>query len=433
MADISYNRGKIAKACTREELELLDKKSLINRIMQLEAHNQQLRRIITKKSEVSERKSMNEKPRKQFDFSRCYTRHILLKFYYLGWDYHGFVEQEGTQNTIEYHLFKALKKSCCIESRENCNYHRCGRTDKGVSAFSQTISLDIRSKLSPENQHNLQEELPYCKLLNRLLPRDIRCVAWSPAQNNVSARFNCKYRTYKYLFPRGDLNVKVMNEATKYLLGHHDFRNFCKMDVANGVTRFDRTISTANISEHRRDFKTTSSYDICELTITSQAFLWHQIRCIMGILFLIGQEKESPRVICDLLDTNICPRKPQYNLAHELPLCLMHCEFENQNWFIDNHELTNVITTLQQDWTLNAIKAAMTREMLREMETILDDDEGIRSQSTCLLQGVQTKVYQPLMKRVTCDSLEDKIQHYAKKRKPNTKGFESAHTSQETI
>ena len=31
--------------------------------------------------------------------------------------------------------------------RETSNYHRCGRTDKGVSALGQVISLDLRSNL----------------------------------------------------------------------------------------------------------------------------------------------------------------------------------------------------------------------------------------------------------------------------------------------
>lgn len=62
---------------------------------------------------------------------------MLLKLYYLGWDYQGFATQEESAKTIEYHLFAALKQTCLIERRENSNYHRCGRTDKGVSAFSQ--------------------------------------------------------------------------------------------------------------------------------------------------------------------------------------------------------------------------------------------------------------------------------------------------------
>lgn len=71
---------------------------------------------------------------------RCRTRHVLLKLYYLGWDYQGFATQEESAKTIEHHLFTALKRTCLIASRETSNYHRCGRTDKGVSAFSQVNS-----------------------------------------------------------------------------------------------------------------------------------------------------------------------------------------------------------------------------------------------------------------------------------------------------
>lgn len=69
----------------------------------------------------------------------------MLKFYYLGWDYQGYVKQEDTVNTIEEHLFQALIKTCLIKDRESSNYHRCGRTDKGVSSFSQ-VHLDYVRK-----------------------------------------------------------------------------------------------------------------------------------------------------------------------------------------------------------------------------------------------------------------------------------------------
>lgn len=43
-------------------------------------------------------------------------------------------------------------------------------------------------------------------------------------------------------------------------------------------------------------------------TIKSQSFLWHQIRCIMGVLFLIGERKENPEVIQELLNVEQNPR-----------------------------------------------------------------------------------------------------------------------------
>lgn len=64
---------------------------------------------------------------------------MLLRFYYLGWDFHGFVKQEDTTNTVENYLFHALIKTCLIKDRESSNYHRCGRTDKGVSSYGQVF------------------------------------------------------------------------------------------------------------------------------------------------------------------------------------------------------------------------------------------------------------------------------------------------------
>lgn len=46
-------------------------------------------------------------------------------------------------------------------------------------------------------------------MLNRLLPKDIRVVAWCPVGEEVSARFDCTKRIYRYFFPKGNLNLMV--------------------------------------------------------------------------------------------------------------------------------------------------------------------------------------------------------------------------------
>ncbi|KAG0696644.1 tRNA pseudouridine(38/39) synthase [Chionoecetes opilio] len=194
---------------TREELEV--------RVRQLEAHNTQLRNLLTKSQAggMADLSSIHTKQAKQreFDFTKHSHRHVALKLCYLGWNYQGFAVQEDSQNTIESQLFAALLKTRLIESRETSNYHRkgmklkslslqekvkvlarmdagasmraicaefdiksssfypfterqtkgftdsiswvtpnsssnsCGRTDKGVSAFDQVISITLRSKL----------------------------------------------------------------------------------------------------------------------------------------------------------------------------------------------------------------------------------------------------------------------------------------------
>lgn len=45
-----------------------------------------------------------------------------------------------------------------------------------------------------------------------------------------------------------------------------------------------------------------------QLTLKGQAFLWHQVRCIVAVLLLIGENKESPEVIKELLDVEKNPR-----------------------------------------------------------------------------------------------------------------------------
>ncbi|OAD58267.1 tRNA pseudouridine(38/39) synthase [Eufriesea mexicana] len=207
-----------------------------------------------------------------------------------------------------------------------------------------------------------------------------------------------------------------MNKAIKYIIGDHDFRNICKMDVANGVTNYERKVINAEVCMYRENFRKVLEYDICQLIISSQAFLWHQIRCLMGILLLIGQEKEEPEIILELLDIEKCPRKPQYNLAHEAPLNLWYCEYDAKEWYIDKDELIYTIKLLQRDWTLNTVKSVMIENMLSDLEASIDCKD-MAFQSDCLLLGVQSKVYQRLMKRPTCESLESKIKHYENKKK----------------
>lgn len=44
-----------------------------------------------------------------------------------------------------------------------------------------------------------------------------------------------------------------MMKACKYLEGSHDFRNLCKMDVANGVTAYVRNIHFADVFPEKDD------------------------------------------------------------------------------------------------------------------------------------------------------------------------------------
>ena len=57
------------------------------------------------------------------------------------------LEGMADDNSIETSIFAALKRVNLIDDITKCRYHRCGRTDAGVSAFNQVISLYLRSNL----------------------------------------------------------------------------------------------------------------------------------------------------------------------------------------------------------------------------------------------------------------------------------------------
>jgi tRNA pseudouridine38/39 synthase len=242
------------------------------------------------------------------DFSKYAKCHVALRIAYFGWPDAGFASQGVVDvKTVESELFNALLAARLIDDPLNCNYSRCGRTDRGVSGLGQVIALTIRSalpKCSPHvirsegdgfdpdthgknddgTQQSLEEqetkagiywkgeikrnkdgslfgELAYLSIINRLLPPDIRAVAWAPVSEDFNARFHCAWREYKYFFPRGTIDIDRMRKGANYFLGTHDFRNFCKYDASKTIENYDRTvlaISIDPVQEHEFSGKAAS-------------------------------------------------------------------------------------------------------------------------------------------------------------------------------
>ncbi|XP_071625269.1 tRNA pseudouridine(38/39) synthase [Heliangelus exortis] len=418
-----------------------DPEQLLRKVRELEEEVRRLQEKLGQDEKGAEGKEApaaaskgRKRQRRPFDFGAHGQRHVALRVAYLGWSYQGFASQENTSNTIEEKLFEALKKTRLVEERQSSNYHRCGRTDKGVSAFGQVISLDLRSNLSEGKQLKGQEELRYTHMLNRVLPPDIRVLAWAPVEPHFSARFSCLRRTYRYFFPCADLDVALMQAAAQRYVGTHDFRNLCKMDVANGVVNFQRTILRAEVTWVEGGGGGTELQDpfrLCQFEVTGQAFLYHQVRCMMAILFLIGQRMESPEIIDQLLDVEKNPRKPQYSMAVEFPLVLYDCEFENLQWFYDPEVQEFNITHLQQLWANQAVKTQVLRNMLQGLDaapvtagkspgnttTVQWEDmkPPLHSQVSGFVEGVKARTYKPLLARPKCEGLEQRIRHFVRR------------------
>ena len=185
----------------------------------------------------------------------------------------------------------------------------------------------------------------YKNALNGVLPTEIRILNATYVPSNFSARFNCKYREYHYYFIKRDLDIELMRTAGMDLVGVHDFRNFCKLNVLN-TTNYEREImdvkvekceflefnpytphpGASGLAEGAENFN--NPLQLYYVRIRANAFLWHQIRCILTVLFNVGMKLDPPTVVKDLLDIEKTPRRPGYQFADPENLVLSDCVFE---------------------------------------------------------------------------------------------------------
>ncbi len=128
----------------KSDLSELSKDELVAKVQRLQTSNDNLRRQVRNLNKNLANTSHTKAGQKQFQFDKYSQQKIALKLAYIGWDYQGFAVQDNTNKTIEQELFSALKKTHLIKDRASCQYSRCGRTDKGVSAFGQVIALNVR-------------------------------------------------------------------------------------------------------------------------------------------------------------------------------------------------------------------------------------------------------------------------------------------------
>ena len=144
---------------------------------------------------------------------------IAFRFGYFGEFFHGEFYQTDTENTVEEHIFKALLKAQLIPNIDDCDFSRCGRTDIDVSSVGNVFSCFVKKG----------DNYNYMRILNRLLPKEIRILGCQPVPDDFSSRFNCLSRGYRYFFTKGQLDIDKMQVGASKLVGTHNYTNFCKL------------------------------------------------------------------------------------------------------------------------------------------------------------------------------------------------------------
>lgn len=63
--------------------------------------------------------------------------------------------------------------------------------------------------------------------------------------------------------------------------------------------------------------------------VRGSAFLYHQVRCMVSVLFMVARGQEKPALVSQLLDQSVFLHKPVYAMASEEPLVLYQCGFRD--------------------------------------------------------------------------------------------------------
>jgi hypothetical protein len=131
------------------------------------------------------------------------------------------------------------------------------------------------------------------------------------------------------------------------MLGCHDYRNFCKINMST-ANHHVRRVLKAQVSPSK------INQNMAELEITSTGFLYHQIRLTVTYLLQIGVGNEDPYLVKQLLDVETHPQRPAMHMASDVPLILTECHFENEentlNWICTEPERVGVRKCLARLW-----------------------------------------------------------------------------------
>ena len=178
-----------------------------------------------------------------------------------------------------------------------------GRTDAGVHALGQVAHIYL------PNNHKLTTKHPFyiISAFNALLKdTSIRVISAKSVKPEFNARFSAIKRLYRYRIlcraappgidkgkvwhVRKKLDIKLMQEAVKYLIGEHDFTSF-------------RTINCQAKSPIRTlDKITFSNYaDEIVMQVLAKSFLHSQVRIIAGTMVKVGDKTWEPHKVKEIL------------------------------------------------------------------------------------------------------------------------------------
>lgn len=225
---------------------------------------------------------------------------LVIRLGYRGAGFAGFAEQPGVR-TVAGELRRALETAL----RRPCELTCAGRTDAGVHAIAQYVSVPVTDE---------ELGLPGTRLMRSLValtPDDLSVGALLRAPAGFSARFDAVSRSYRYRIAasdarpvlawdhawwyRGRLDVEAMSEAARLLVGEHDFKSFCKASSAidKPTCRYVGELAVREVCE--------AGEELVAIDVTGNAFLHNMVRTIAGTLVEVGRGHRRPEWVGEVL------------------------------------------------------------------------------------------------------------------------------------
>lgn len=236
------------------------------------------------------------------------TRRWRMVVAYDGAPFHGFALQREVP-TVAGALVEAIQRS--LQLAEPPQLTCAGRTDAGVHAIGQVISLDLPDPL-PAYRGAERTAASLVDSLNRQLAPTVVVREAAPAEADFDARFSATWRRYRYLIwnaPKADpllepvawhvpsqLDHLAMLAATDCFVGPHDFRAFCRRPPGSSAADpLERTVTSTSLrvveDAHVADLGEGTLY---RFEIQANAFCHQMVRSIVAQVVDVGLGRSTP-------------------------------------------------------------------------------------------------------------------------------------------
>lgn len=251
---------------------------------------------------------------------------VRLLIGYHGAKYHGWQRQKSVPS-VEEAITRAVEKL----SGERVRVRGASRTDAGVHAYGQVACFDEVIERSERTWH---------RALNRWIPHDINIYAVQKVPDDFHPRHDARGKIYTYRIWTGPLrvlqavdqswqfrrplDVPAMREASRALIGTHDFSSFrAAYCDAKSPVRIMRRILIEEETPH-----------MVKITVEGSAFLKYMVRNVVGSLVWVGKGSRPASWMQEVLEARDRQAAGETAPSHALTLESIH--YPHHPW--ENYE-----------------------------------------------------------------------------------------------